>query len=522
FGGGGCVASPAPPTSSPTAAAVAEGGGCVGVVGVVLGACYALPVVLTTPHFGYGAPANAPAQSEEPIAISSGTATQNDGVGQRSGVAGRFLLGPTTERCPTSRVALPCPSRCPACCRVDLPCQPRRPACRRVALLPARRIAACASPCLARAEPPCFPHRPTARAALLLPALLRAALLAAAPLSASPCLCRRAAARPAFLASRGGSAPLLTPPRFPPMTAPQQTLHMDVWGPACVSTQDRERYFLLVVHDYTHYTTVFPLRSKGQVLDFLIPWIRVVRLQLRERFRQDLPVLRLHSDRGGEFSSDLLRYFCRGEGILQSFTLPASPQQNGVAERRIGLVMEVARTSMIHAAAPHFLWPFAVQYAAHRLNIWPRVSLLETSPTLRWTGKVGDASVFRVWGSHAFVRDTSTDKLSARAIPCVFLGFTLTRLAGSFTNPPRAVSSPLRMSRVSRLDPLPGTVPVEIDVDSSAAKGVASGGATSEGTMSRGAEPASAEPEGAEPGGAESEGAESGGAEPGGCGFWGC
>ncbi|CAI7848152.1 unnamed protein product, partial [Closterium sp. NIES-53] len=76
----------------------------------------------------------------------------------------------------------------------------------------------------------------------------------------------------------------------------------------------------------------------------------------------DLPLLRLHSDRGGEFSSDLLRDFCRGEGILRSFTLPASPQQNGISERRIGLVMEVARTSMIHAAAPHFLWPFAVRY----------------------------------------------------------------------------------------------------------------------------------------------------------------
>ncbi|CAI7922428.1 unnamed protein product [Closterium sp. NIES-53] len=57
------------------------------------------------------------------------------------------------------------------------------------------------------------------------------------------------------------------------------------------------------------------------------------------------------------------------------------------------------------------------------LNLWPRVSLPETSPTLRWTGKVGDASVFQVWGSHAFVRDTSADKLSARAILCVFLGF---------------------------------------------------------------------------------------------------
>ncbi|CAI7805205.1 unnamed protein product [Closterium sp. NIES-54] len=109
-----------------------------------------------------------------------------------------------------------------------------------------------------------------------------------------------------------------------------------------------------------------------------------------DRVCQDLPVLRLHSDRGGEFSSTLLRDFCRGEGILQSFRLPASPQENGIDERRIGLVMEVARTSMIHAAAPHFLWLFAVQYAAHQLNLWPRVSLPKTSPTLHWTGKVGD------------------------------------------------------------------------------------------------------------------------------------
>ncbi|CAI7856707.1 unnamed protein product, partial [Closterium sp. NIES-53] len=46
--------------------------------------------------------------------------------------------------------------------------------------------------------------------------------------------------------------------------------------------------------------------------------------------------------RGGEFSSDLQRVFCRAEGIRQTFTLPASPQQNGIAERRIGMVMDVA------------------------------------------------------------------------------------------------------------------------------------------------------------------------------------
>ncbi|CAI7850478.1 unnamed protein product, partial [Closterium sp. NIES-54] len=332
---------------------------------------------------------------------------------------------------------------------------------------------------------------------------------------------------------------------FPLTTAPLQTLHMDVWGPAHVSGQGRERYFLLVVDDYTRYTTVFPLRSKGEVSAVLIPWIRTVRLQLHERFGQDLPVLRLHSDRRGEFSSDLLRDLCRVE-----------------------IFMEVARTSMIHAAAPHFLWPFAVRYAAHQLNLWPRVSLPETSPTLRWTGKVGDASVFRVWGSRAFVRDTSADKLSARAIPCVFLGFvpdapgwqfyhpTLRRVLPSLDvtfndsvpfyrlfpyhfapsqppplflalGPPPVDPLPPQgpaPSGVSQVDPLPGTAPVQVPVVLGGAPGAASGGAEPGGAGSAGAgcggaepegvEPGGVESEGAEPGGAESEGAESGGAEP--------
>ncbi|CAI7929691.1 unnamed protein product, partial [Closterium sp. NIES-54] len=119
---------------------------------------------------------------------------------------------------------------------------------------------------------------------------------------------------------------------------------------ARVRGQGHERYFLLVVDDYSHYTTVFPLRSKGEVTEVMIDWIRGARRQLSESFGSDLPVLRLHSDRGGEFSSDLLRAFCRLEGICLTFTLLASPQQNGIAERRIGMVMDVARTSMIHAA----------------------------------------------------------------------------------------------------------------------------------------------------------------------------
>ncbi|CAI7878975.1 unnamed protein product [Closterium sp. NIES-53] len=103
---------------------------------------------------------------------------------------------------------------------------------------------------------------------------------------------------------------------------------------------------------------------------------------LQTLHRDDLPDLRLHSDRGGEFCSRLLEDF---------------------RECRIGLVMEVACTSMIHTASPHFLWPFAVRYAAEQLNLWPRVSHPETSPTLWWTSEVGDASAFLVWGSLSLV-----------------------------------------------------------------------------------------------------------------------
>ncbi|CAI7744657.1 unnamed protein product [Closterium sp. NIES-53] len=307
---------------------------------------------------------------------------------------------------------------------------------------------------------------------------------------------------------------------FPPTNAPLQTLHMDVWGPARVRGQGRERNFLLVVDDYTRYTMVFPLRIKGQVVDVLIPWIRAVRLQLRERFRQYLPDLRLHPDRGGEFSSDLLRDFC---------------------------LMEVARTSLIHAAAPHFPWPFAVGYAACKLNLWPRVSLPETLPTLRWKGKVGDAWVFRFYHptSRRFFpsQDVTFDEPvpfyrlfpDHSAPPPPPLLFLATRPPLVDPLPPKGPAP----SGVSQVDPLPRTMPIEVAVGLGDARGAASGGAASggaepggaesEGAGSggaepRGAEPAGAEPAGVEPGGAEpkgvqpgdadSEGAESGGAEP--------
>ncbi|CAI7736855.1 unnamed protein product [Closterium sp. NIES-54] len=182
--------------------------------------------------------------------------------------------------------------------------------------------------------------------------------------------------------------------------------------------------------------------------------------------------------------------------------------------------MDVARTSMIHAAAPHFLWPFAVQYATHQINLQPCVSLPETTPTLRWTGKVGDAFVFRVWGSRAFVHNTSADKLSSRAVPCVFLCFPPDAPGWQFYHPTsrRVLSSqdvtidePTLPSGMSQVDP---AEPVEVAVNSGAVRGTEPAGAGTGGAETGGAEPGGAEPERVEPGGVASGGAESGGAEP--------
>ncbi|CAI5468582.1 unnamed protein product [Closterium sp. Yama58-4] len=221
------------------------------------------------------------------------------------------------------------------------------------------------------------------------------------------------------------------------------------------------------------------------------------------------------------------------------------------------MIMDVARTSMVHAAAPHFLWPFAVRYAAHQINLHPRVSRPETSPALLWTGKVGDASAFRVWGSRAFVRDLSADKLSSRAVPCVFLGFPPDAPGWQFYHPTsrRVLSSqdvtfdesvpyyrlfPYRTASLPPpplfltpgpppVDPLPpqgpapsgvsqvdAVEPVEVAVESGTAGGAEPGGAASGGAAPGGAEPGGAATGGAEPGGAVPGGAEPGGATPGG------
>ncbi|CAI5962645.1 unnamed protein product [Closterium sp. NIES-64] len=168
--------------------------------------------------------------------------------------------------------------------------------------------------------------------------------------------------------------------------------------------------------------------------------------------------------------------------------------------------MDVARTSMMHAAAPHFLWPFAVRYAAHQINLHPRVSRPETSPALLWTGKVGDASAFRFYHPTSRRVLSSQDVTFDESVPYY-------RLFPYRT--PSLPPPPLFFTRSSLSRSLVTLVLLrELSLGVLGLEVLSLGVAESGGAEPGGAEPGGALPEGAEPGGAGPGGAATGGALP--------
>ncbi|CAI7794033.1 unnamed protein product [Closterium sp. NIES-53] len=208
----------------------------------------------------------------------------------------------------------------------------------------------------------------------------------------------------------------------------------------------------------------------------------------------------------GTAPTETLHTFTLDSGVSRSFfrnsttlTPLSRPIAVSLADPSGAPVLAHSSTVLPCPAAPSGLLS-GLHLPSFSMNLQPRVSLLETTPTLRWTGKVGDASAFHVWGSRAFFRDTSADKLSSRAAPCVFLGFPPDTPRWQFYHPTlhRVLSSQdvtfdesVSYYRVSQVDP---AKPVEVAVHSGAA-----GGAEPERVESGGAEPERMEPGGAEP-----------------------
>ncbi|GJR37003.1 retrovirus-related pol polyprotein from transposon TNT 1-94 [Tanacetum coccineum] len=125
-------------------------------------------------------------------------------------------------------------------------------------------------------------------------------------------------------------------------------LHMDLCGPMRVASVNGKKYILVIVDDYSRFTWVKCLRSKDEAPAFIINFLKMIQVRLKETVR------RIRTDNGTEFVNQTLREYYEKVGISHETSVARSPQQNGVVERRNHMLIEAARTMLIYAKAPLF------------------------------------------------------------------------------------------------------------------------------------------------------------------------
>ncbi|GJR03309.1 retrotransposon protein, putative, ty1-copia subclass [Tanacetum coccineum] len=130
----------------------------------------------------------------------------------------------------------------------------------------------------------------------------------------------------------------------------------------------------------------------------------------------------LRSDRGGEYLSIEFFDHLKNCGIVSQLSPPRTPQLNGVAERRNRTLLDMVRSMMCRATLPISFWGYALETAAHILNLVPTKKVSKT-PFEMWKGKRPSLGHIKIWGCEVFVRREAQDKLEARSEKCLFVGY---------------------------------------------------------------------------------------------------
>ena len=105
-------------------------------------------------------------------------------------------------------------------------------------------------------------------------------------------------------------------------------------------------------------------------------------------------------------------------------TIPGTPQQNGVVERRNRTLLEMVRLMMAQANVPILFWGDALLTVAYILNCVPSKSI-PTTPYELWTGAKPNLENLRPWDYAGFVHSTSYrhGKLGPRASRKIFIRY---------------------------------------------------------------------------------------------------
>ena len=132
----------------------------------------------------------------------------------------------------------------------------------------------------------------------------------------------------------------------------------------------------------------------------------------------------LKTDQGREYLSEQFKKFCDEKGIARQLTIPYTPQQNGVAERRNRTLFDMVRSMMAQANLPIFFWGDALLTAIYILNRVPSKSVTST-PYELWNGVKPNLGYFHLWGCVAYIHNISHKygKLGPRGKKCIFIQY---------------------------------------------------------------------------------------------------
>jgi Reverse transcriptase (RNA-dependent DNA polymerase)/Integrase core domain/GAG-pre-integrase domain len=196
-------------------------------------------------------------------------------------------------------------------------------------------------------------------------------------------------------------------------------MHGDLCGPFTPPTPASNRYFLLLVDDYSRYMWIELLKYKDEAFSAFEGVKEEVEVE------QSTKLKAFRTDRGGEFSSTEFVDYCKRKGVKRYLTAPYSPQQNGVVERRNQTVLGMVRCMLKNKCVPAEFWGEAAATAVYILNRAPTKSVTGMTPYEAWYKRKPRVDHFRVFGSIVHVKVTipHQSKLADRSIKMILLGY---------------------------------------------------------------------------------------------------
>ena len=133
----------------------------------------------------------------------------------------------------------------------------------------------------------------------------------------------------------------------------------------------------------------------------------------------------LQSDGGGEYTSNKFTKFCKDHGILQRISVPSTPQQNGLAERKNRTLLNSARSMLNLVSLLPSFWEEAVATTCYLQNRNYHRTLGLITPYELWFGVKPNMQDLKIFGclAYAFVPAEKRSKLEQRARKAIFVGY---------------------------------------------------------------------------------------------------